>query len=381
MNYPKNSYSPNNFKQLKPINHTNKDEKLNLMNYITNNYPNNNYMSIPSEKSQQNKYQVTTKENKEEGIINYGNNCYLNSGLQILASCNQLVKELEKYMDIKNGLIGLMNNAFIKILSKDIYDPIDLWSYFCYKNNELLEAQYCSQDFIRKILKNLNDELIAIGDIYFINEIEIYKPECQIEEQKYINYINSNNDFPESKAFKLFTGINKFHSTGICQHCQMKNEDFSFSYFIDQNIYLDEINEKSYFSKVLFENIGKMNYLSMNCKQCKQEIIIKEDIKFIKLPEILIFTLERYNEKMNNIEIIPDEIINMNNYLDNSVHLTNTKYELFAINIRFGSSRDNGHEMCQVKRNGQWYEINDIKIYKKTRDYNSNSYGLFYRRL
>ena len=383
MNNTNNFYSPNNPEQLNPINYTNKDEELNLMNYNPNNYPNNNYdldndILIPE--SQENKYQVTTNEIKEEGIINYGNNCYLNSGLQILASCNQLVKELEKYIDIKNGLIGMMNNAFVKILNKDLYDPLDLWAYFCHKNNEHLEAQYCSQNFIRKILQNLNDELITIGDKYFINE-ELYKPVSQFEYQKYINYINVNNYFPESKALKLFTGINKYHSNGKCQYCGMQNEDFSFSYFIDQNIYLDDIYEKTFFSKVLLENIGKMNCLTMNCKQCKQEINIKEDIKFIKLPEILIFTLERYNEIVNNIEIIPDEIINMNDYLDNSVYLTNTKYELFAINIRFGLSRDNGHEICQVKRNGQWYEINDTKIYKKTRDYNSNSYGLFYRRL
>ena len=382
MNYPDNLYSLNNPEQLNPINYTNKDEKLNLMNYNPNNYPNNNYdldndILIPE--SQENKYQVKTKKIKEEGIINYGNNCYLNSGLQILASCNQLVKVLEKYMD-KNGLIGIMNNAFVKILSKDLYDPLDLWGYFCHKNNEHLEAQCCSQNFIRKILKNLNDELIAIGDIHIIND-ELYKPVSQIEYQKYTNYINVNNKFPESEALKLFTGINKYHSNGKCQYCRMQNEDFSFSYFLDQNIYLDDINEKSLFSKVLFENIGKMNCLTMNCKQCKQEINIEEEIKFIKLPEILIFTLERYNEIINNIEIIHDKMIDMNNYLDKSVYLTNTKYELFAINIRFGLSRDNGHEICQVKRNGQWYEINDTKIYKKTRDYNSNSYGLFYRRL
>lgn len=117
MNYSNHSH---NFEQLNPINHTNKDETLNMMNYNINNYTNYNYglynhILISSKKSQENKYQVTTKEIKEEGIINYGNNCYLNSGLQILASCNQLVKELEKYMNIKNGLIGLMNNAFENI--------------------------------------------------------------------------------------------------------------------------------------------------------------------------------------------------------------------------------------------------------------------------
>ena len=136
-----------------------------------------------------------------------------------------------------------------------------------------------------------------------------------------------------------------------------------------------------YFTKLLFENIGKINNLTIKCKNCKQEIKIEEEIKYIILPEILIFTLERYQEIINNAQIIPDKIIDMKQYLDKSVDITNTKYELFAINIRYGSTRDFGHEICQVKRKGEWYEINDTKTYRKTIDHYDNSYGLFYRRL
>lgn len=81
------------------------------------------------------------------------------------------------------------------------------------------------------------------------------------------------------------------------------------------------------------------------------------------------------------MEIIPEEIIDMKTYIDNSVNLSNTKYELFAINIRYGSTRDFGHEICQIKINFEWYEINDIKSYKRKIEHNKNSYGLFHRRL
>ena len=119
----------------------------------------------------------------------------------------------------------------------------------------------------------------------------------------------------------------------------------------------------------------------MNCPKCNKEIVIKEKTNFIKLPEILIFTLERYKEIVNNTWIKPDEIIDMKIYLDNSVNSARTKYQLFAINIRFGKTSDFGHEICQVKRNGEWYEINDTNVSKKTFDHNDNSYGLFYKRL
>lgn len=62
------------------------------------------------------------------GITNYGNNCFLNSGLQILSSYNKLIEELNKYKNLKCGLIGLLVDAFYKIFRNDIYDPIELYN-------------------------------------------------------------------------------------------------------------------------------------------------------------------------------------------------------------------------------------------------------------
>jgi ubiquitin C-terminal hydrolase len=317
------------------------------------------------------------------GIINYGNNCYLNSGLQILATCEKFVKELEKYKGLKSGLISLLNEALDKILKEKIYDPRNFEIYFCKLNNEYLGAQKCSQTFIRRLLRNINNELIKLGDKHFIFDYDLYKPDKTktIEIQKFSQFIESNKNFPECMAFRLFSGISKSNSYGKCQKCNKTIFDYSFSYFIDQNMYLDNIPESCNFSKVLFENLGNINDLTMNCPGCGKEIEIKEKTKIIKLPEILIFTLERYKDSINYAWINPDDTIDMKIYLDDSVTLTNTKYELFAINIRFGKTNDFGHEICQVKRDGIWYEINDIKAYKKTKDYNNNSYGLFYKRL
>ena len=70
----------------------------------------------------------------------------------------------------------------------------------------------------------------------------------------------------------------------------------------------------------------------------------------------------------------------MNEFIDLSLLNENTKYELFAINIRLGETKDFGHEICQVKRNGKWFEINDEKWCEKDKSYYQNSYGLFYQR-
>lgn len=377
-----NNPKSNDFSLISKINSNHTDDNQNI-HYNNISTDNNNIITLKKVKiSYESIIPNEASGNKKPcGIINYGNNCFLNSGLQILSSCNKLIKELDKYKNIKSGLIGLLVDAFYKIFRSDVYDPIKLYNYFCKINNEALNVQYCSQNFIRKILKNLNDELLKYGDIHYITDYKIYKPRNQLEYQAYNKFLQTNMYFPESIAFRLFTSISKYHSYGICKYCHEKNEEFSFSYNIDQIIYLENIQKKCNFSKVLFENLGKLSNLTMNCKKCNQEIIIKEETKYIKLPDILIFTFERYKEIINNVEIIPEEIIDMKTYIDNSVNLPNTKYELFAINIRYGSTRDFGHEICQIKINFEWYEINDIKSYKREIEHNKNSYGLFYRRL
>ena len=79
------------------------------------------------------------------------------------------------------------------------------------------------------------------------------------------------------------------------------------------------------------------------------------------MPDILIFTLERFQGKYNDEEIMPNEILEMSQYIDSSLKENEIKYEyeLFAINIRFGRNANSGHEICKVKRNEKWYEINE----------------------
>lgn len=353
-----------------PENNNQYHSNINQQSKNENNHKNN--FTLNNEKISENK--------KPCGIINYGNNCYFNSGLQILASCKLFIQEFWKYKDIKSCLFDFLREAFNKLLIEEIYDPKNFFIYFCKLNNEKIESQHCSQNFIRNLLKKLNDELIGNGDIHLINENQFYKPKNQMENDKYNNFIALNKYFPESNAFKLFTGITKNHSLGFCNNCKIYNEELTFNYFIDQIIYLDNISRTCKFSTVLFENIGKLNNLTIFCKKCKKEIETKEETKIIKLPEILIFTLERYQEKTNDTEIIPDEIIDMTNYLDSSINLRKLEYELIAINIRFGKTKDFGHEICQVKRGNKWFEINDTKAYERTFEYNRNSYGLVYER-
>ena len=48
-------------------------------------------------------------------IINYWRNCYLNSALQIIASFDELLKELENYKSDNYVLINLLKDAIKKV--------------------------------------------------------------------------------------------------------------------------------------------------------------------------------------------------------------------------------------------------------------------------
>lgn len=357
---------------------------VNYPNFYNLNTENNNYTNYtngPKDKNEKifEKYNMKDYQNKEINLCkikNYGNNCYLNSGLQILVSCKIFVEELKKY-NTNKILTNLTKQAIHKLLNEKNYDPKELLIYFSRINNEFTLVQSCSQNFIRTLLKNLNYELLLTNE-NLILENKQYKPKSENEYDKYISFIISNKIFPESSLLSIFSGMTKSHSKSICRYCNESIEEFSFCYIIDQIMYLDNNKYICNFSDVLKNNFEKNN-LIMNCPKCSKEININEETKIIKLPEILIFTLERYQGEYNEVEIIPDEYIDMRNYVD--TFFIATKYELIAINIRIGKQKNFGHEICQVKRQGKWFELNDEKVDKKIKSYNNYSYGLFYKRL
>ena len=319
-----------------------------------------------------------SKEKEVCGIINIGNNCYLNAGLQILSRCHKLVKILINSDYEKDELINLFVEAMIiLIFRKDkFYNPTKFIECFCKRNKDFIVGQQqCSQDFIRTLLRNIN-EIYEKKARY-----ELYDPENK-EKDAYKTYIFENKIFPESKPYSLFSGILKIQIQGKCTNCKEKIINYSFSNFVDQHIYLNSFNTRCKFSEVLRKNIGQENKAYMNCPKCKVKLHLNSVSKFVKLPEIFIFTLERFLVR-NKVPIEPDEFINMYDLIDDACTIDKNQcyYELFAINIRKGKDLSFGHEICQIKQKDKWYTIDDGDFYEREREYNEYSYGLFYRKI
>ena len=357
---------------------------INKINDLEGNKTNENEIEESSESSDSSddnhlgKYYYINNSSEICGIKNLGNNCYLNSGLQILASCEEFLDILdnEEFQNL-GKIVILFKNAMNSLLTKHIFNPKKFIQLFCNLNKDFIKGkQNCSQNFIRTIIMNINKECIKkkCKLIYKNNQWS------DLSNEEYKNFLNK--IYPESNAISIFSCINKTHSAGKCPKCGEKIDNYSFSYFIDQNMYLDEFYNRCKFSEVLKANIGNESNLILDCPRCKKEIEIKEETKIIKLPEILIFTLERYQGQTNKVKIEPDKILDMKQYIDKSINVDNTLFELFAINIRFGSTANFGHEICQVKRNGKWYEINDSSGHEINElSYFDSSYGLFYRKI
>ena len=351
---------------------------------------NNNYNIINIQKSyndDNNYYHINIKndfcfydKSRVVGIKNEKNNCYLNSGLQILASCEELVNYINNSRFNRYNIVGRLKEAFDRLLKGEQYDPSHFMEDFVSQNRDFMIVNQCdSQNFIRTLIRNINDICIE-DESEIVFKFDIYFP-LDYERKEYNKFLKDNEIFPESRIMSLFSGISKSLFYRKCPKCGKEIQKYLFNYFIDQIMYLDEFGKSCLFSDVLENNLGKYNTLIIDCPKCATELEVKEKTTFVKLPEILIFTLARYQGTKNNVKIIPDEKLDMKYFINDRLKVHETVYELFAVNIRLDGNTNLGHEICQVKRNDLWYEINDTNVKRIARvSHFDCSYGLFYRK-
>ena len=306
---------------------------------------------------------------KEKYNINY-----LNQGLYIISACDNLINELS-LINIKNrNIITITKEAILKILEKDIYDESEFIKEFERTNiNYQQDKEFNSKDFIKMLINNMNDELIKIKyNLYDKNNLK-YKPTNDKETVEYNKFINK--IFPQSLVLYTFSGIIETYKYGECK-CGQFISEYSFEDFLDQKISLDN-SISSDFSKILKEYFSIKN-TKINCNKCFKKIKLKIKKNYIKLGDVLIFTLENYKRNLNINSI---EIIDLKKYVDDSLKNEKTRYELFALNIKLGTKGYYNSQICKFKKNGNWYEIDDMNIGKRKNNENEIISGLFYKRI
>ena len=232
-------------------------------------------------------------------------------------------------------------------------------------------------DFINVLINNLKNEYIKNNcNLLYENNIK-YFPINDKEKNEYIKF--KEHFFPKTQFNLIFSSIIKINIKGQCK-CGQEINEYKFEDFISKNILLDDINSDIYFFKIL-KKFFSIKYEKRNCINCKKKRIkLSVEKKFMKLGDILIFSL--INSK-NNTKIIPSEIIDLQNFIDKNNSFKDNqekyKYELFAINCKINFKESPASLITKIKIDEAWYEISDDSV-KKSSYHSGDIISLFYRK-
>ena len=111
-----------------------------------------------------------------------------------------------------------------------------------------------------------------------------------------------------------------------------------------------------------------------------------EIAKIVFLPKVLIITFDRGVEGKALIShnVSFDEELELKNYIDKDLCniSSGTKFKLFGINIREGSTKNFGHCYSYVKVQDEWICYNDSSVHKETPRFTLNNVvGLYYENI
>jgi len=211
--------------------------------------------------------------------------------------------------------------------------------------------------------------------LYTGNELN-YLPIDEDEKIEFNKFVK--NKFPQSKTLYFFSGINKVYTKGICT-CGKKIRDCKFNDFFNVELSLNNKISKANFKKIIKDNFKEKKH-KIICMNCNQRIVeIKVEYKFIKVGDILIFSL---GNNTNNINLDIDYIIDLKDFMDEALINTNSfKYELFAIYSESKVKDDIIIRKCKIKINGIFYEIIDDDYDKLNNDQSEKLCNLFYKKI
>ena len=361
--------------------------KFNILNPICKN-PKTEIIKIDM-KNIKNNYQIKKDINKIKdkesilklitqsltGLVNLGETCYMNTGLQNIVHCIPFMKQflsiINEFKDvleqkiITNSFINLCvslikNDNYNTKFNINSYDPTFFRNNFCRCHKEYADhEQHDSLEFLRIFLDDISKEL---NQTKIISQYKELVTEGKTKEQQNYEYNNFYLCRENSIIVKVFYSqiMNIFK-------CDCGDVSYSFEKILDipllfpKEITNKEIHLNDLLS--LYFNGEKISW-SLPCQKCGQKNLERDKkIKLTILPEVIIFSLQRFNPitcvKVNKV-ITFEEIIDLKSFCDNDFFNgeINTKYKLFGISNHSGTI-DFGHYYSYTKVGENWYEFND----------------------
>ena len=386
----------------------------NQLNLLNNRVQNNeiikinvkNLRGIYQNKKDLNKTKEIDKENLEKlitesltGLVNLGETCYMNTGLQNIIHCipfiNQLFSVLNQFKDIieekpiTNSFINLCNSlikteiTYIKKFNINSFDPTNFRNIFCHYHKEYADhEQHDSLEFLRIFLDDISKEL---NQTKIIQKYKELKTEGKSKEEQNYEY----NNFYLSRENSIIVKVFYSQIMNIFT-CECGDISYSFEKILDiPLLFPKEMNSIDINLNDLLNNYfnGEKIVWSLACQKCGQKNLERnKTIKLSILPEVIIFSLLRFNPitgvKINKI-IKFEETIDLQPFCDKDFFNgeINTKYKLFGISNHSGTLNF-GHYYSYTKVGENWYEFNDSFVKPVNLNLMSRSaYFFFYEKI
>jgi ubiquitin carboxyl-terminal hydrolase 8 len=301
------------------------------------------------------------------GLQNIGNTCFMNTALQCLSAIDCLSAYFlsDQYLsDINKKLQAEFVRAYVRFLKSawedndcivtpkllkqtlgKFYDP-----YSGFRQNDAAEC-------FNKIIELLHDGLSYAVSIAIASKKGQPLTEASKMEQLSIECTKMHFEKNYSIPVKLFYG--QFQNRVICVECKkisMYYEPFSMINLPiceKTNTLFDCID--AYTSFEIMDGVNKYS-----CGNCKKETIGKKKIMVWKLPNILVFSFNRFagSRKIEKYIDFPINKVIFNNLVQNE-NAKNVVYDLVAVANHSGGL-SGGHYWAYTKgTNGKWFDCND----------------------
>ena len=309
------------------------------------------------------------KLNKIYGFKNRGNNCYLNSSLQLLTRIDDLKEKTLNFEDINKDNItkGKLIKEFKKILNdiekaKDdnlVISPEDLKKVMANVDEKYgYSGQEDANEFISLFINTLLSETANKNKV--MEKMEIYDEKDRAAFDKFYRKFYVKKGY--SYLLELFYGI--IRSEKICNNCGESNlVNFSSFNMLDLPIYnlvKSKRNKRLDLRNILNQYFSEKKNTDFTCIKCNEKNIFTKTIMY-SLPKYLIIFFGRIVENIYLYNYIdyPEEF-NFNEYVDNKIILkNNNSYKLECV-IEHSGGTQFGHytSLCPMSNNC-WYRFSD----------------------
>jgi ubiquitin C-terminal hydrolase len=364
------------------------NNKTNYLININNEYKEKYYQLEKKIKEYEIEKEGINESNDEDnlkiyGFINSGNNCYLNSSLQLLTRIKEFKKgvltcqdniEINKDNDTKGKLFFEIKKIINEIENSDddnlIIDPQCL--KYVMGN---IDAKYFrnfqedANEFISNFISGLYKETATKARVKDVKKLEI---DNETEQKAYDNfyrryYVKKGNSF----LTEIFYGIQK--TRNYCKNCgETITNNFCSYNMLELPIYklVKKNKNKTLDLNQILNEYRAEKKIEFACPYCKDNSKIYTETLLYTLPKYLMLSFIRTidNEYIDN-NIIYNKTLEIKNDYDNKNH----KYLLKCV-IEHSGGAHYGHytALCpKDKKSNIWYRFSDSTCYQNNNDFHS----------